>query len=89
LKYATTATTNVIARRAAAARDIPLQRLMVRSDMRPGSTVGPVSWARTGIPTIDIGVGLIAMHAIRETASLSDIMSTSTLVLAMIEECGP
>lgn len=86
LKYATTARTGIVAHRAAEKADVSLQRLAMRSDMRPGSTVGPASWARTGIATVDVGVGLIAMHSIRETASTDDIDGTISLLAEMIEE---
>ena len=41
--------------------------------MRAGGTDGPISWARTGIPTVDVGVGILAMHSIRETAGTHDM----------------
>ena len=53
----------------------PMQQLVSRADMRPGSTVGPFSAAHTGIATIDVGVPLLAMHSIRETAALADVVA--------------
>ena len=38
-----------------------------------GSTIGPMSETRTGILTFDFGQALLAMHSIRETASLKDL----------------
>jgi len=73
LKYATTAATAARFRSACEAAGVPMQRLVHRSDMRSGSTAGPISWARTGIPTVDVGVGILAMHSIRETAGTDDL----------------
>ncbi|TVR32935.1 MAG: M18 family aminopeptidase [Spirochaetaceae bacterium] len=53
----------------------PMQQLVSRADMRPGSTVGPFSAAHTGIATIDVGIPLLAMHSIRETAALADVLA--------------
>lgn len=73
LRYATTAPTGVLFRKACEIAGVPMQRLAMRSDMRAGTTVGPVTWARTGIPTVDVGVGILAMHSVRETAGFRDL----------------
>lgn len=51
---------------------IPLQRYMSKADMQPGTTIGPMSAARLGIRTIDIGHPLLSMHSIRETINSFD-----------------
>jgi aspartyl aminopeptidase len=84
LKYATTAATGVHFRRACEAAGVPMQRSAFRSDARSGSTVGPISWARTGIPTVDIGLGILAMHAIRETAGAADVEMTIQALTALV-----
>ncbi|MBO7741600.1 MAG: hypothetical protein J6S21_03515, partial [Victivallales bacterium] len=60
------------------------QRYVVRSDMRCGSTIGPACATRTGIPTIDVGIPLLAMHSIRETAHLNDIIDLVEFFSAVI-----
>jgi len=72
-RYATTAVTGAVFQSACTAAGVPVQRLSMRSDMRPGSTVGPLSWARTRIPTVDVGLPLLAMHSIRETVGTKDV----------------
>lgn len=51
---------------------VPCQRYIIRSDLVSGSTVGPAAAALAGIPTVDVGIPIWAMHSIRETCHLSD-----------------
>ena len=86
MKYATTAATGARFRGACKAAGVPMQRLVNRSDMRAGGTVGPISWARTGIPTVDVGVGILAMHSIRETAGTHDMGMMIKALKAVAEQ---
>ncbi len=52
---------------------IPYQKFVVRSDMACGSTIGPITAAKLGIKTLDIGVPSLAMHSIRELAGTQDV----------------
>ncbi|TVQ41039.1 MAG: M18 family aminopeptidase [Spirochaetaceae bacterium] len=58
-----------------------MQQLVSRADMRPGSTVGPFSAAQTGIAAIDVGIPLLAMHSMRETAALTDVTALRDVLL--------
>lgn len=51
---------------------IPLQKMIFRSDIPCGMSLGPLASAMASIPTVDIGSPLWAMHSSRETADLSD-----------------
>jgi aspartyl aminopeptidase len=52
--------------------DIPYQKMINRSDIPSGSTIGPVSSATTSIKTVDIGNPMFAMHSTRETMGTLD-----------------
>lgn len=52
--------------------DIPCQKMINRSDMPSGSTIGPVSSATSSIKTVDIGNPMFAMHSTRETMGTLD-----------------
>lgn len=49
------------------------QRFVNRSDLACGTTIGPVSAARLGIPTVDVGNPMLSMHSAREMAATADV----------------
>jgi aspartyl aminopeptidase len=49
------------------------QHFVTRSDVRCGSTIGPLSAARVGIPTVDVGNPMLSMHSCREMAGAADV----------------
>lgn len=52
--------------------DVPYQYYSHRSDLPCGSTIGPITSAKLGIRSIDIGNPMWAMHSIRESAGVLD-----------------
>ncbi|WP_394753805.1 M18 family aminopeptidase [Crenothrix sp.] len=52
--------------------DVPYQRYSHRSDLPCGSTIGPITSAKLGIRTVDVGCPMWAMHSIRESAGVLD-----------------
>ncbi|MGB1018638.1 MAG: M18 family aminopeptidase [Chitinophagales bacterium] len=54
------------------AANVPYQYFNISNDMGCGSTIGPMTASRLGIPTIDIGNAMLSMHSIREMAGTED-----------------
>ena len=53
--------------------DVPMQRYVHRADLPCGSTIGPLSAARTGMTTVDVGAPQLAMHSTREVMAAADV----------------
>ena len=52
--------------------DVPWQKYSHHSDIPCGSTLGPMTSAKLGIRTVDVGCPMWAMHSIRESAGVED-----------------
>lgn len=50
------------------------QEFVNRSDVRGGSTIGPISSTHIDIPSVDVGSPILAMHSIRELGCVEDHM---------------
>lgn len=51
---------------------VPVQDFCSRNDIGCGSTIGPMTAAKLGIPTIDMGNPMLSMHSIREMCGTKD-----------------
>ncbi len=65
-RYATDAESEAFLVMAAERARVPLQWFVTRSDLSCGSTIGPVTSARLGVPTVDLGMPMLSMHSARE-----------------------
>mgnify|MGYP000249851281 CR=1 FL=1 len=52
--------------------DVPYQTYSHRTDIPCGSTIGPITSAKLGVRSIDVGNPMWAMHSIRESAGVED-----------------
>jgi aspartyl aminopeptidase len=72
-RYATDARGAGIAAAAARQADVALQRYVNRTDLPCGSTIGPVTAARLGMTTFDVGAPQLSMHSARELCAVADL----------------
>jgi aspartyl aminopeptidase len=84
LRYATDGRTAAAFALACAQAGVPLQRYEHRADLPCGSTIGPMTSARTGIPTVDVGAAQLAMHAAREMMGAQDVGAYSAALRAFL-----
>lgn len=71
--YATDAETAGFFRSLCASVGVTPQDFVSRSDLGCGSTIGPISAARVGIRTVDVGNPMLSMHSCREMAGADDV----------------
>lgn len=84
LRYATDGRTAATFALACAQAGVSLQRYEHRADLPCGSTIGPMSAARTGIPTVDVGAPQLAMHSARELMGARDVASYAAALTAFL-----
>ncbi|WP_299556729.1 M18 family aminopeptidase [uncultured Mycolicibacterium sp.] len=84
LRYATDGRTAAAFALACAQAGVPLQRYEHRADLPCGSTIGPMTSARTGIPTVDVGAAQLAMHSARELMGAADVAAYSAALRAFL-----
>lgn len=84
LRYATDGRTAAAFALACAQAGVPLQRYEHRADLPCGSTIGPMTAARTGIPTVDVGAAQLAMHSARELMGAADVYAYAAALRAFL-----
>ncbi|MGB8403790.1 MAG: M18 family aminopeptidase [Mycobacterium sp.] len=84
LRYATDGRTAAAFALACDQAGVPLQRYEHRADLPCGSTIGPMTAARTGIPTVDVGAAQLAMHSARELMGADDVAAYSVALRAFL-----
>ena len=84
LRYATDSRTAAAFELACRQAGVPLQRYEHRADLPCGSTIGPMTSARTGIPTVDVGAAQLAMHSARELMGSVDVAAYSAALQAFL-----
>ena len=71
-RYATSGETAAVFQRSCEAAGVPWQVFVSRNNMPCGSTIGPITATRLGIPTVDVGVPQLSMHSARELCGVDD-----------------
>ena len=84
LRYATDGRTAAAFALACRQAGVPLQRYEHRADLPCGSTIGPLTAARTGIATVDVGAPQLAMHSARELMGANDVAAYAAVLQAFL-----
>ncbi len=71
-RYTTTAETAGLFEELCTGCQVSVQRFVNRSDMPAGSTIGPAASSLSEMRAVDVGIPLLGMHSIRETAGVED-----------------
>jgi len=71
-RYASEGETEAVFQLACEEADVPYQKYVNRTDLACGSTIGPLTAARLGIRTVDVGCAQLSMQSAREMAGSHD-----------------
>ena len=82
LSYCTDGMSAGLFRKICARAGVKTQSYCNRADLPGGSTLGRISQAHVSVPTVDIGLAQLAMHACYETAAVSDAMDLAKAMTA-------
>ena len=71
-RYTTFSLSSAVYKKVCSDANVPFQEFVMRSDLACGSTIGPMTAARLGLTSVDVGIPSLAMHSIREHTGISD-----------------
>ena len=84
-RYGTTAFSAAYFMEACEQAGVPCQKYVNRNDIVGGSTIGPALSSLSTIPTVDMGIPILAMHSIREFGAVIDNVYTKMAFQAYFE----
>ncbi len=88
-RYATDALTHAMFLQACETAGVPSQVFVSKNSMPCGSTIGPITATRLGIPTVDVGCAQLSMHSARELCGATDpIMMAAALGAFLVDARG-
>ena len=84
MRYATDAESEAAFQLACERAGVPVQKYFHRSNLACGSTIGPLTAARLGMRTVDVGCPQLSMHSIRELCGVEDPLSMTRALRAFL-----
>ncbi|MFF7970611.1 M18 family aminopeptidase [Streptomyces sp. NPDC007905] len=84
-RYATDGSGRAVFAAACEKAGVPLQTFVSNNSMPCGTTIGPITAARHGIRTVDIGVAILSMHSVRELCGAQDPFLLANALTAFLE----
>jgi len=84
-RYATDGTGRGIFAAACDRAGVPWQTFVSNNAMPCGTTIGPITAARHGITTVDVGVPILSMHSARELCGVADPYLLASALKAFLE----
>ncbi|MGW1835636.1 M18 family aminopeptidase [Streptomyces sp. NPDC002067] len=84
-RYATDGDGRAVFAAACERADVPWQSFVSNNAMPCGTTIGPITAARHGITTVDVGVAILSMHSARELCGAEDPYLLANALTAFLE----
>ncbi|MEV5316637.1 M18 family aminopeptidase [Streptomyces sp. NPDC052687] len=84
-RYATDGSGRAVFAAACEKAGVPFQSFVSNNSMPCGTTIGPITAARHGIRTVDIGVAILSMHSVRELCGAKDPYLLANALVAFLE----
>ncbi|MFC7510419.1 M18 family aminopeptidase [Streptomyces thermocarboxydus] len=84
-RYATDGSGRAVFAAACEKAGVPYQTFVSNNAMPCGTTIGPITAARHGIRTVDIGVAILSMHSVRELCGAKDPFLLANALTAFLE----
>jgi aspartyl aminopeptidase len=84
-RYATDGSGRSVFAAACEKAGVPFQSFVSNNSMPCGTTIGPITAARHGIKTVDIGVAILSMHSARELCAADDPFLLTNALVAFLE----
>lgn len=81
-RYATNARGVMVWKKAAELAGVTVQEFVSNNSTPCGSTIGPISATRLGVPTVDVGIPLLSMHSAREMSHVDDLFNLTAILRA-------